>query len=283
MLTLALTGGIGSGKSHVATIWANLGAHVVDADRTARAVLEPGSPALATIAARWGERVFDDGAINRQALAAVVFEDAAERKALDDITHPAIWARVDEQIEAARRDDPDGVVVYDVPLLAGYGREFEMIANVSISAPPEIRAQRLRDTRAMSEADARARIAAQATDDERSLISDLVIVNDADEASLHAAARAAWEGWILPFAENLRSGSWNQTRLCHPAIAVNDDVGLQLDRLRYHGVRPRAEAGLAVTGTDAAMTRAGWVWEGSSWRLANPALDLRANVSRGQY
>ncbi|MDY5404270.1 MAG: dephospho-CoA kinase [Trueperella sp.] len=283
MLTLALTGGIGSGKSHVAAIWARLGAHVVDADRTARAILEPGSPALAKIAERWGEQVFDDGVLNRQALAAIVFEDAASRKALDDITHPVIWTSVNEQIEAVRREDPDGVVVYDVPLLAGYGREFEMIANVSIAAAPEIRAQRLHENRAMSEADARARIAAQATDEERSLISDLTIVNDADEPSLQSAAGAAWEGWILPFAGNLRSGSWTPTRLCHPALAVNDDVGLQLARLRYHGVRPRGEAGLAVIGTDEAMARAGWVWEGSSWRLANPALDLRANVSRGQY
>ena len=283
MLTLALTGGIGSGKSHVATIWAGLGARVIDADRTARAILEPGSPALAQIADRWGERVLDGGALNRQALADIVFADPAERQALDDITHPAIWASVDEQIAGARREDPDGVIVYDIPLLAGYGHEFEMVANVSIAAAPEVRAERLLLTRGMSEADARARIAAQSSDEERADISDLVIVNESDEASLESAAMAAWEGWVLPFAENLRSGTWSPARPWAPALAVNDDVGLQLDRLRYHGVRPRAEAGLAVTGSEEAMVRAGWVWQGSSWRLANPALDLRANLSGGQY
>lgn len=277
MLTIALTGGIGSGKSHVAAIWASLGAHVVDADQVAREVLSGGQIREA-IRQRWGDGVVKaEGTLNREALAAIVFQEPAERAALDAITHPAIWDVVKGKIDAALGEDPGAVIVYDVPLLFGYGREFEMMANVSIAADEEIRIERLTRNRGMSRQAARARIDSQATDAERGRICDLVISNDADRAAVRAAAETAWHEWIVPFNDALMNKAWAAGTLSHEALRVNDDVGVHLERLRYRGLHAEHGAdGLIVDGPEESLLTAGWFEEGSRWRLANPALDMTA-------
>ncbi|UVJ52859.1 dephospho-CoA kinase [Trueperella pyogenes] len=277
MLTIALTGGIGSGKSHVAAIWAGLGAHVVDADQVAREVLSGGQIREA-IKRRWGDGVVKaEGTLNREALAAIVFQDPAERAALDAITHPAIWDAVKGKIDAALGEDPAAVIVYDVPLLFGYGREFEMMANVSIAADEEIRIERLTRNRGMSRQTARARIDSQATDAERGRICDLVISNDDDRAAVRAAAETAWHEWIVPFNDALMNKTWAAGTLSHAALRVNDDVGVHLERFRYRGLHAEHRAdGLIVEGPEESLLTAGWFEEGSRWRLANPALDMTA-------
>jgi dephospho-CoA kinase len=191
---MAVTGGIGSGKSSVSARLAELGAVVVDADRIAREVVEPGTPGLDAVVAEFGDAVLaPDGALDRAALAAIVFADPARRQALEAIVHPLVGARSAELLAAAA---PDAVVVYDVPLLAesvGTARERtgEFDAVVVVEAPPETRVRRLVD-RGLTADDARARIAAQATDEQRRAIADHVLVNDGDLDALRAAVDALW-------------------------------------------------------------------------------------------
>ncbi|MBI1377198.1 MAG: dephospho-CoA kinase [Frankiales bacterium] len=193
-MRVAVTGGIGSGKSAVSARLARHGAVVVDADAIAREVVEPGTPGLAAVAAEFGPSVLTaDGRLDRAAMAALVFADDERRRALEAIVHPLVGARSAELIAAA---PPDAVVVYDVPLLAesaggALGRVEGLDAVVVVEAPLAARVERL-VTRGLSEADARARIAAQATDEERRRIADHVVVNDGDLADLDARVDVLW-------------------------------------------------------------------------------------------
>ncbi len=177
MLLVGLTGGIASGKSVVAARLAQHGAVVVDADRIAREVVEPGTPALARIAEVFGPGVIaSDGSLDRPALGAIIFADAERRHELNAITHPAVRALSAERFAAAGRADPHAVVVYDVPLLAEGrigDREFDRV--VVVEADDDVRVRRMVELRGMSEEDARARIASQATNAERRAIADHVI------------------------------------------------------------------------------------------------------------
>jgi dephospho-CoA kinase len=190
---IAVTGGIGSGKSAVASRLATHGAVVVDADRIARDVLEPGTPGLAAVAAEFGADVLTpSGALDRPAMAAIVFADPGRRAALEAIVHPLVAQRSAELIAGAG----DAVVVYDVPLLAEAAggdrdRRGEFDAVVVVEAPLETRVGRLIE-RGLGEDDARARIAAQASDEQRRAIADHVLVNDRDLAALDAAVDALW-------------------------------------------------------------------------------------------
>jgi len=191
---IAVTGGIGSGKSSVSARLASHGAVVVDADALAREVVEPGTPGLAAVVTEFGTGILrDDGTLDRAALAGIVFTDPARRSALEAIVHPLVGARSAELLAAA---PDDAVVVYDVPLLAeslaGTGslaHDFDTI--VTVAAPVETRVRRLVD-RGLSEPDARARIAAQATDDARAAIADHVLDNSGDLAALDAAVDRLW-------------------------------------------------------------------------------------------
>ncbi|HEY8317450.1 MAG TPA: dephospho-CoA kinase [Amnibacterium sp.] len=185
MPLIALTGGIASGKSTVARRLAELGAVVVDADALSREVVEPGEPALDAIRAAFGERVLqDDGRLDRPALGAIVFADPAARHRLNDIVHPAVVRRSHDLFRAAVERDPDGVVVYDVPLIDARGvGEFERI--VVTDAPVETRVTRLVELRGMSEEDARARIASQLDDDaRRALATDVIDTSGTLETTL---------------------------------------------------------------------------------------------------
>lgn len=193
-MRISVTGGIGSGKSSVSARLAELGAVVVDADRIAREVVEPGTPGLAAVVAEFGPGVVaPDGSLDRAALASVVFSDAARRSALEAIVHPLVGARSADLLASA---PPGAVVVYDVPLLAESAgtdrhRTAEFDAVVVVEAPVEVRVERL-VARGLTADDARARIGAQASDEQRRALADHVIVNDGDLASLRAAVDALW-------------------------------------------------------------------------------------------
>ena len=193
MLLVGLTGGIGSGKSEVSRRLAALGAVVVDADKIAREVVAVGTPGLAQVAEAFGPEVLAaDGSLDRDALAARVFGDESARQRLNAIVHPLVGARTMELIAAAAEADPHAVVVNDVPLLveAGLGDRYEVV--VVVAAQPETQLRRLLGQRGMSEADARARIAAQATLEAKLAVADIVIPNDGDLEALDAAVKQVW-------------------------------------------------------------------------------------------
>jgi len=191
---IAVTGGIGSGKSSVSARLESLGAVVVDADRIAREVVEPGTPGLEAVVAEFGPGILTaDGAFDRPAMAAIVFADPERRAALEAIVHPLVGRRSAELLSAAPKGS---VVVYDVPLLAetaggALGRTSEFDAVIVVEAPLGTRVDRL-VARGLTEADAVARIAAQATDEQRRAIADHVLVNDGDLADLDAAVDRLW-------------------------------------------------------------------------------------------
>ena len=192
MLLVALTGGIGSGKSTVARLLEERGARIVDADAAARAVVEPGRPALAALAERFGEGILlADGRLDRAGLARIAFGDEESRLALNGITWPAIVEEFGRQIDAS---PPDAVVVCDVPLLAegGPGSEREYAAVIVVEAPREVRLDRLVE-RGLARDDAERRMAAQADDDERREYATHVVENGGDLAALGRQVDAIWE------------------------------------------------------------------------------------------
>jgi len=181
---VALTGGIGSGKSSVGRMLASRGAVVVDADVLARAVVEPGTPGLASVVAAFGPQVLAaDGRLDRARLAQVVFGDPEARGRLEAIVHPLVEAEAAERFAAA----PQGaMLVYEIPLLAETGRGEEFAAVVVVDAPDDVRVSRL-VARGMSEREARERMAAQATREQRLAVADLVIVNEGTLSDLEQA------------------------------------------------------------------------------------------------
>lgn len=187
---VALTGGIGSGKSTVAAALEAHGAVLVDADRIARQIVEPGQPALAEIAERFGADVLrPDGTLDRAALADIVFGDHQALADLNAITHPRIAARSRELIEAA----PAGAtVVYDMPLLVEQRLQDGWDAVIVVETPMDLRVERLIRDRGMTEPEVRARIASQATDEERRAVADHVLLNDGTQEDLLAQVDALW-------------------------------------------------------------------------------------------
>jgi dephospho-CoA kinase len=195
VLRIGLTGGIGSGKSTVAALLADRGAVVVDADRIAREVVAPGTPGLAAVAEAFGPGVLTaDGALDRPALAAVVFADPAARARLDGIVHPLVRARAAELVAAA---PADAVVVQDVPLLVETGQAGSYDLVLVVEADPGTRVRRLVG-RGLAEADARARIASQATDEQRRAVADVVLRNDGDRGALAAQVERFWSEEVEP-------------------------------------------------------------------------------------
>lgn len=196
MYLVGLTGGIASGKTAVARRLAEHGAIHIDADQLAREVVEPGTPALAEIADRFGPGVLlPDGSLNRPALGAIIFADDEARLALNAITHPAVGRLGKQLIADAGAKDPHAVVVYDVPLLLEASKQpdyykFDLVAVVE--AEPETRVRRMVELRGMSPDEARSRVASQSTDEERRAIADVVIDSN---GSLDETLRQADELW----------------------------------------------------------------------------------------
>ncbi|MER5336325.1 dephospho-CoA kinase [Micromonospora sp. NPDC002717] len=202
MLMVGLTGGIGSGKSAVASRLADRGAVVIDADQVAREVVTPGTEGLAEIVAAFSDRVLDaGGALDRAALGAVVFADEAARRRLEGIIHPRVRARTAELAAAA---GSDAIVVNDVPLLVEVGLAPTYHLVVVVQTAVATRLARLARDRGMDRAEAERRIAAQADDARRRAAADVVLTNDGSLADLHAAVDALWQERLLPYGANLR-------------------------------------------------------------------------------
>lgn len=190
MLKIGLTGGIGAGKSEVSRLFAARGAVIVDSDVIAREVVAPGTDGLAAVITEFGPQVLrEDGTLDRPALGAVVFADPERLKALNAIVHPLVRDRAAE-LEAAAA--PDAVVVHDVPLLAEnhLAPLYDLV--VVVDAADEVRVDRLVRLRGMAEEEARARMAAQATREDRLAIANLVIDNSGGLAELEARVDEVW-------------------------------------------------------------------------------------------
>ncbi|MDT6985640.1 dephospho-CoA kinase [Streptomyces lusitanus] len=190
MLTVGLTGGIGAGKSEVSRLLVECGAVLIDADRIAREVVEPGTPGLAAVVRAFGEEILaEDGSLDRPRLGALVFGDPEKLATLNSIVHPLVGARSRELEEAAPEE---AVVVHDVPLLTenGLAPLYDVVIVVDASTGTQL--DRLVRLRGMSEADARARMAAQATREQRRAIADIVIDNDVPLDALERRVKEVW-------------------------------------------------------------------------------------------
>lgn len=193
MVRIGLTGGIGSGKSTVSVALAERGAVVVDADAVVRELQEPGQPVLAAMVERFGEEILlPGGRLDRQAVADVVFRDPEALADLNAIVHPAVGAEILRRLEA--EEGTDHVVILDVPLLVE-NEHFEVAAIIVVDTDPEIAVSRLVEHRGFSEADARARIARQASREQRLARADFVVPNDGDRDELEGHIARCWE-WI---------------------------------------------------------------------------------------
>jgi dephospho-CoA kinase len=201
MLRIGLTGGIGAGKSVVSATFAQCGGIIVDGDVLAREVVQPGTEGLAALTAAFGADILlPSGALDRPALAAKAFKDDAARGVLNGIVHPLVAKRRSEIIAAVSED---AVVVEDIPLLVESGMAPLFPLVVVVYADVELRVRRLVEQRGMAEADACARIAAQADDEQRRAVADVWLDNSSSPEALVERARDVWYHRILPFAHNL--------------------------------------------------------------------------------
>lgn len=190
MTVIAVTGGIGAGKSTVCRRLGQLGAQVIDADQLARDVVAPGTPGLAEVVRAFGPDVLNaDGSLNRPALAAVVFSDPDRRAVLNGIIHPRVQAESERLVAAA---GPGATVVYDIPLLVETGGRSRFDIVVVVTAPREMRIARLVSERGMTRAEAERRIDAQATDAERAAVADVLIDSSGSIVDTWIEVDALW-------------------------------------------------------------------------------------------
>jgi dephospho-CoA kinase len=202
MLRIGLTGGIGAGKSTVSSTFSELGGIVVDGDVIAREVVQPGTEGLAKLVEAFGSEILlDDGTLNRPALAAVAFSDDEKRATLNGIVHPLVGKRRAELIEAAA---DDAVVIEDIPLLVESQMASMFPLVIIVHADEDLRVARLIEHRGFSESDARARIAAQATEEQRRAVADVWLDNSGTAEELVEVARTLWHERIVPFAHNVQ-------------------------------------------------------------------------------
>ncbi|MEU6572904.1 dephospho-CoA kinase [Streptomyces sp. NPDC046805] len=190
MLKVGLTGGIGAGKSEVSRLLVERGAVLIDADRIAREVVAPGTPGLAAVVEAFGKEVLaPDGSLDRPGLGAIVFADPEKLAVLNAIVHPLVAAR-SRELESTAADD--AVVIHDVPLLTENALAPLYDVVVVVDASPETQLDRLVRLRGMTEEDARARMAAQATREKRREIADVVIDNDVPLEALERRVDDVW-------------------------------------------------------------------------------------------
>jgi dephospho-CoA kinase len=200
MITLGLTGGIGAGKSTVSAALAARGALVVDADVITRELQQPGRPVFEAMVERFGPGIVAaDGTLDRQAVADLVFPDPEALADLNAIVHPAVGAEIARRLADAAALPPDTVVVLDVPLLVESRRDRGTAATVVVDCDPEVAVTRLVGQRGFTEADARARIARQASREERLAQADFVIDNSGSLDELEPQLEACW-AWIRTLA-----------------------------------------------------------------------------------
>jgi dephospho-CoA kinase len=209
VLRIGLTGGIGAGKSTVSATFAECGGIIVDGDVIAREVVEPGTEGLTQLVEAFGEDILQaDGSLNRPALAAKAFVDDEQRAKLNGVVHPLVARRRQEILDSVHQD---AVVVEDIPLLVETGMAPLFPLVVVVSADEATRVERL-IKRGMDEADARARIKAQAPEDQRRAIADVLLDNSGSQGELVEKARDLWYSRVLPLAHNIR------TRECAPRV-----------------------------------------------------------------
>ena len=189
MLIVALTGGIGSGKTMVGEIFAELGALVVDSDQLAREVVERGSKGFDLIVTEFGDEILKNGDLDRTALATLIFQDPKKRAKLEEITHPLIRQSFAKIISSA---DSDSIIINQIPLLVESKHDYKFDHIITISVPEEIRTERLLK-RGLTLTQIDQRMKAQATDAQREVISDTVIVNDKSEQELITQVEKVWE------------------------------------------------------------------------------------------
>ncbi|RNI24915.1 dephospho-CoA kinase [Flexivirga caeni] len=234
MLYVGLSGGIGSGKSTVSGHLTQLGAVVIDADRIAREVVAPGTPGLAEVAARFGSEVLlPDGSLNRPALGAIVFADEPARRDLEAITHP----RIAEQTRRQRAEAPrDAIVVHDMPLLVEGDLAPDHHLAVIVDVAAETRTQRIVRDRGMTPDAARARIAAQATDEQRYAVADALLDNNGTREELLDQVETLWRERLSPYNDNLLADRGVRrplpTRLAEPDPSWPGFARRSIDRLR---------------------------------------------------
>ena len=193
---VALTGGIGSGKSSVSERFSARGALIIDADEVVKDLQRPGRPVFEAMVARWGDRIIGaDGKLDRGEVAAIAFGDKEELKALNKMVHPAVRSEMHDQADAA--SSSDGVVVFDIPLLAEGGTDDRRGASgvIVVDLPTELAIERLMAFRQFDRADAEARIAAQASREDRLSMADFVIDNSGDMDGLDAEVARCWQ-WL---------------------------------------------------------------------------------------
>ena len=195
MLLIGLTGGIGSGKSTVSSLLAEKGAVIIDADAITRELQRPGQAVFDAMVERFGKEILaDDGTLDRARVGRIVFNDEAAKKDLEAIVHPAVGAEMLKRMEAESKTDH--VVVYDVPLLVESARRaMEFGAVIVVDIDPEVAVRRVVDQRGMDEADVRARVANQASREERLAVADKVIDNSGTRDDLRRQVDEVW-AWI---------------------------------------------------------------------------------------
>jgi len=189
MLIVALTGGIGSGKTMVGEIFAELGALVVDSDQLAREVVERGSKGFDLIVTEFGDEILKNGDLDRAALASLIFKDPKKRARLEEITHPLIRQSFAKIVSSAGNDS---IIINQIPLLVESKHDYKFDHIITISVPDEIRTERLLK-RGLTLTQIDQRMKAQATDAQREVISDTVIINDKSEQELITQVEKVWE------------------------------------------------------------------------------------------
>ncbi|MBF6351648.1 dephospho-CoA kinase [Nocardia flavorosea] len=233
MLRIGLTGGMGAGKSTVARALAEHGAVIIDSDVIAREVVAAGTPGLAALVEAFGADILAaDGSLDRPALAAKAFRDGESRATLNSITHPLVGQRTAELLAAAA---PDAIVVQDVPLLVENNMAPFMNLVLVVDAATETRLRRLVEFRGVDEADARARIAAQATDEQRYAAADVLLDNNGAAGAVEAEVARLWERRLVPFEANMRAG-----------VAVRPEFGFVDSRPEWAAQAQRLIARLQV-------------------------------------
>jgi len=189
MLVVALTGGIGSGKSTVGQIFEQLGAIVVDSDQLARDVLERGTIGFNEVVAKFGDEILNNGEIDRQILASLVFKDPIKRSELEQITHPLIRKAFAKVVSSA---SPDSIVINQIPLLVESNHDYKFDHVITVSASESIRSERL-IKRGLTKGQIEQRMGAQVTDQMREAIADSVIVNEKNEREIIGQVEKIWE------------------------------------------------------------------------------------------
>ncbi|MBT0565179.1 dephospho-CoA kinase [Williamsia sp. CHRR-6] len=267
MIRIGLTGGIGAGKSTVARTFVDRGAYLIDSDVIAREVVAPGTEGLAALIEAFGtDIVAEDGSLDRPALAARAFVDDEQRAVLNAITHPLVGARTWELLTAA---PADAVVVQDIPLLVenGLAPMFNLV--VIVYADTETRIARLAEHRGMAPADARARIAAQATDEQRRAVADVWLDNSGDPAALAEAAAVVWDERLIPFAANVTA-----QRIAPSRYEIVESDPSWPDQARRLAARLRLVAGAEAIGVDHVGSTA------VPGLAAKDVIDLQVTVAR---